>query len=339
MKMWFENYKAKKWTQKTISRNMKTVTPVDCEQYIHDLDKTALTALKKIPLLDTICAKILSIMNDRQNTIINMSTKIHITEKQLPKIYAMVESICKKIGIEMPDLYLELNREPNAYTYGTEKFTIIIHSGLIECLQDDELYAVLAHECGHIACKHGLYHTIGGIVLSGGSIGLHELAGYLNTKGIAGAIAGNVVAAVDGALELAFFHWFRCSELSADRVAVICCGSADPVIETMMRLAGGTTHIDSEIDKNLFIEQASDYRQITEKNIVNKGLEFLLTKNNTHPLLAVRAYEAQQFANSDEFKKIASEQTYNPLPQQASPNIDKMLSSLIGEKESYEKDD
>ena len=171
--MWFENYKAKKWTQKTISRNLKTVTPVDCEQYIHSLDKSALVALKKIPLLDTICAKLLSVMNDIQNTIINMSTKIHITEKQLPKIYLMVQSICKKIGIDMPELYLELNRQPNAYTYGTEKFTIVIHSGLIECLQDDELYAVLAHECGHIACKHGLYHTIGGMVLRGGLIGLN----------------------------------------------------------------------------------------------------------------------------------------------------------------------
>lgn len=303
--MWFENYKAKKWTQRTIRKNLKTVTPVDCEKYIHSLDKSALVALKKIPLLDTICAKLLSIMNDKQNTLINMSTKIHITQKQLPKIYAMVESICKKIGIDMPELYLELNREPNAYTYGTEKFTIVIHSGLIECLQDDELYAVLAHECGHIACKHGLYHTIGGMVLSGGAIGLSELSNYLNTKGVVGAIAGNVVSAVDSALELAFFHWFRCSELSADRVAIICCGSAEPVIETMMRLAGGTVHIDSEIDKELFISQATDYQQSVEKDIINKGLEFLLTKNDTHPLLAVRAYEACKFANSEEFKNIS----------------------------------
>lgn len=303
--MWFSDYKAKRWTQNIVKKNLKSTNPIDCEQYIHNLDKTALVALKKIPLLDTICAKLLSIMNDKQNTIINMSTKIHITEKQLPKIYRMVQSICCKIGIDMPELYLELNREPNAYTYGTEKFTIIIHSGLIECLQDDELYAVLAHECGHIACKHGLYHTIGGMALSGGAIGLHELSNYLNTKGVVGAIAGNVVSAVDSALELAFFHWFRCSELSADRVAIICCGSADPVIETMMRLAGGTRHIDSEIDKDLFIAQAANYQQSTEKDIVNKGLEFLLTKNNTHPLLAVRAYEAQKFASSDDFRKIA----------------------------------
>lgn len=292
--------------KKTIRRNMKTISPVNCERYIHTLDKNALVALKKIPLLDTICAKLISVMNDRQNTIINMSTKIHITEKQLPKIYIMVESICKKIGIDMPELYLELNREPNAYTYGTEKYTIVINSGLIECLQDDELYAVLAYECGHIACKHGLYHTIGGMVLSGGVIGLNEIANYLSTKGIGGAIVGNVVSAVDSALKLAFFHWYRCSELSADRVAIICCGSAEPVIETMMRLAGGTVHIDSEIDKELFISQANEYQQSMENDIINKGLEFLLTKNDTHPLLAVRAYEAQKFADSDEFKSIVN---------------------------------
>lgn len=302
--MWLKEQKAKKWTKKVINRNLKTTTPIDCEKYIHSLDKTALAALKKIPLLDTVCGKVLSIMNDKQKTIINMSTMIHITQKQLPKIYVMVQSICNKIGIEMPELYLKLNREPNAYTYGTEKFTIVIHSGLLECLEDDEVYAVLAHECGHIACKHGLYHTIGGMVLSGGAIGLQELADSLSGKGMWSTVASNVITAVDSTLELAFYHWYRCSELSADRIAVICCGGADPVIETMMRLAGGTTHIDSEIDKDLFISQATDYQQSMGKNVINKSLEFLLTKDDTHPLLAVRAYEAQKFANSIEFNNI-----------------------------------
>jgi len=300
----FEKQKAKRWTKRIVEKNLKTKKPVDCEQYIHNLDRNALIALKKIPLLDTICAKILSIMNDKQNNLINMSSKIHITEKQLPNIYNMVKSICHKIGIDMPELYLDLNREPNAYTYGTEKFTIIINSGLLECLEDDEVYAVLAHECGHIACKHGLYHTIGGLVLSGGSMGLHELGNYLNTKGILGGMVGNIVSAIDSTLELAFYHWYRCSELSADRVAVICCGSAEPVIETMMRLAGGTTHIDAEINKELFMMQATSYQKNIEENKIDRALEFLLTKNDTHPLLSVRAYEAKQFEKSDKFKKL-----------------------------------
>ena len=305
--MFFREQKAKRWTKKQINKNLNVRTPIDCEQYIHSADRTALAALKKIPLLGTVCSKILSFMNDRQVNIINMSSMIHITEKQLPKIHIMVKSICKKIGIDMPELYLMLNREPNAYAYGTENYTIVIHSGLLECFEDDEIYAVLAHECGHIACQHMLYHTVARLVLGGGKIGLHELGNMLIGKGLVGNIVNGAISAVDSALELALYHWYRCSELSADRVAIICCGSATPVIETMMRLAGGTTHIDSEIDRELFISQAENYQQITTESKVNKALEFLLTKDNEHPLLAVRAYEAQQFAASEEFESIIKE--------------------------------
>ena len=153
-------YKSKKWVKQIINKNSKEITPIDYQKYIDKTDKVALTALKAIPLFDKACSKVLSLMNEPQRHIFDMSNKIRITEKQLPKVYYMVKSICNKIGIEMPDLYLELNREPNAYTYGTEKIAITIHSGLLECLEDDELYAVLAHECVHIVCKHVLYHTI-----------------------------------------------------------------------------------------------------------------------------------------------------------------------------------
>lgn len=302
--MFFREQRAKRWTKKQINKNLNICTPINCERYLHSADRAALEALKKIPLLDTVCSKILSILNDRQVNIINMSSMIRISEQQLPKIYIMVQSICNKIGIEMPELYLVLDREPNAYAYGTEKHTIVIHSGLLECLEDDEIYAVLAHECGHIACNHMLYHTVAKLVLGGGQIGLHELGNMFTGKGLVGNIVGGAITAVDSALELALYHWYRCSELSADRVAVLCCDSASPVIETMMRLAGGTTHIDSEINKELFIAQAKDYKQIIEESKVNKVLEFLLTKDNEHPLLAIRAYEAQQFALSEEFKDI-----------------------------------
>ncbi len=301
--MLFKGRKAKRWTKKQIKKNLKA-KPIDCEQYIHSTDKTALAALKKIPLLETVCGKLLSILNDTQNNIINMSSKVHITQKQLPKIFLMVKSICNKIGIDMPELYLELNRNPNAYVYGYNNYTIVITSGLLECFEDDEIYAILAHECGHIACKHGFYYTIASMALGGGAIGLHELSEVLKDKGISGSLLSGVLSIVDSSLELALYHWHRCSEFSADRVAAICCGSATPVIETMMRLAGGITHVNSQINKDLFISQAEDYQKMISKSKINKTLEFLITKNHTHPLLSVRAYEIQQFTKTKEFKSL-----------------------------------
>ncbi len=295
----FRQLKAKRWVKKIVKKNQSQTQPIDCEKYIHPTDRITLAALKKIPLFDTLCSKVLSVLNEPQRNIIDMSSKVHITEDQLPRVYYMVQSICTKLGIDMPNIYLKLDREPNACTYGTEQISITINSGLLECLEDDELYAVLAHECGHIACKHVLYHTIGAFILDGSSMGLHKLENVLN-KGLIGSI---VTTAVDSALELAFYHWQRCSELSADRVAVMCCESAIPVIESMMRLAGGTTHIDSEIDRDLFIAQAEEYQRLTADNKINKGLEYWLTRGNTHPLIAVRAYEAKKWAATEEFSK------------------------------------
>lgn len=295
----WKQLKAARWAKQIVRKNQRQATPIDCEKYIHKTDRVTLAALKKIPLFDTMCSKVLSVLNEPQRNIIDMSSKIHVTEYQVPKVFYMVQSICNKIGIEMPNIYLELNREPNAYTYGTEQISITINSGLLECLEDDELYAVLAHECGHIACRHVLYHTIGNFLLYGGSMGLHKLESVLN-KGIIGSL---VTTTVDSALELAFYHWQRCSELSADRVAVMCCESAEPVIESMMRLAGGTTHISVEIDTDLFIAQAEEYKKLTEEDKVNKALEFWMTRGYTHPLLAVRAYEAKKWAESEEFRQ------------------------------------
>ena len=110
--MMLKKLKAVRWTKKQINANLKIATPINCEAYIHDADRKALLALKKIPLLDKFCSKALSVINDTQRNIIDMSSKVHITEKQLPKIHTMVKSICNKIGIDMPELYLELNRDP-----------------------------------------------------------------------------------------------------------------------------------------------------------------------------------------------------------------------------------
>lgn len=292
--------KATRWTKKRIKINLKATKPIDCTKYVHPADKNALDALKKIPLHDVICKKAMSFINEAADRLSCMSSMIHITEKQLPRVYRMVESISRKLGIEVPELFLEWSGDPNAYTFGVEKYSIVITSGLLDCLEDDEIYAVLAHECGHIVCNHVLYQTIGRILLSGSSKGLKSLSEKI--PGLVGALVDGAVSTLDSALELAFFRWMRCSELSADRIAAICCGSATPVVEAMMRLAGGTVHLSSEIDTELFVSQAEEYHQMMSDSKANKLLAYWLNKGNTHPVYAVRAYDARQFAASEEFK-------------------------------------
>ncbi len=288
----FEKYKSKKWTQRIIKKNLQCNAPVEFSKYAHETDKKALETLKKIPFFDILCGKFIEFFNEPIIKISNMSNCVRISKEQLPKIYQMVESICKKLGINVPELYLSLNREPNAGTTGCKNYAIIINSGLLECLEDDEIYAVLAHECGHIACDHVLYHTMGKLILTGGEIGISFLDG-----GLIGKI-------ISMPLKLAFFNWMRCSEFSADRAAMVCCENSKPVVETMMRLAGGTTNIGTQIDTEQFIAQTQEYKQLMNTSKLNKTLEFLMTYDYTHPLLSVRASEALTWEKTQQFKNI-----------------------------------
>ena len=265
--------------------------PANPQDYLHDADRRALRDLKRIPIFDKICSKFIQLFDEKIFGITDMASKIRLSEEQVPRIYNMLPGICEKLGIkEVPPLYLELNRDPNAYTYGDKKPSITVTSGLLECLTDEEIYAVLAHECGHIACQHVLYHTMGQVILNGGL----ELLG-------SGSL---ITAAVASSLKLAFYYWMRCSEFSADRAAVICCGKSEPVVQTMMRLAGGTSHIGDEIDRELFIAQADDYQDLRNSSKLNKLIEFCVISNQTHPLLSVRAYEARNWLESEQYQNV-----------------------------------
>ena len=132
--------------------------------FIHPEDAAALEALKAIPGLSKIVKSVMDIGVEQLQTGLNLATKIHLSSQQLPQYYNLLPPICEQLGIEEPDFFLEMTPEPNAYAFGDTQTAITITSGLVELMTRDELRAVIAHECGHIACHHMLYHTVAAIL-------------------------------------------------------------------------------------------------------------------------------------------------------------------------------
>ena len=89
-----------------------------------------------------------------------MAEKIRLSPTQIPGLYNKLPTICRKFNIAEPDFYLEMNPLPNAYTTGGKQTFLVVTSGLLEIGKDEELTAVLAHECGHILCRHVFYRTV-----------------------------------------------------------------------------------------------------------------------------------------------------------------------------------
>lgn len=301
--MIFKTLKAKAWTSAQIRKNNKTL-PINCEQVIHPQDKATLDSIKKIPFFEQVCSKALSITHDQKIDAFTKTDCVEISPKQFGKIYKMVKSICVKIGIAMPKLYVKLDGKAEIITLGTSTFSIVIHSGMLDKYYDDELYIILSHECGHIACKHALYHSAIRFILNGGELGLKELGNTLNMGGLLGSLVGGAVSLSEEAIEALFLNWLKASELSADRIAIICCNGEKKLVETLMLLEGASRHTVAKVDKKAFIDQAVDYEKELEKNKLNKAFEFFSSKTKETPMLASRLNEAQKFATSDEFKEI-----------------------------------
>ena len=260
---------------------------LDYKLYLHDSDKAAMAALKVIPGFSQVMKAFMKIWSEQQLRLINMSTNLRLNERQMAKYYNMLPPICEKLGIDVPELFVELDVHPNAYTYGDTKPFIVITSGLFETLPDELIPTVLAHECGHIACHHTLYTTMGRAILNGASAfvsGLGNIALY--------------------PIQLAFAYWMRCSEFSADRAAIICDGSAEKSTEVMMRFAGYDKDIMADANVEAFMEQALEYKNLVDNNAWNKTLEFILFQNYDHPLNAIRAYEGREWEKTELYKNI-----------------------------------
>lgn len=274
----------------------------DSELYMHDLDKKAFAALNQFPMFVKLQEAYIANVDEKASKIEYLSTAIRLSDKQLPEIYNLLPPICVKLGIEMPDLYMvqsENKKDLNAFTIGITQPFICVTSELVKQVPSEMISSVIAHECGHIACKHYLYHSLArnftnGITQSPLSK-IPSIRKYLSQ-----------------ALIKSLLFWDRCSELSADRAAILCDGSSDKTVDMLLKIHG----FDDNINRDEFIKQAFDLKDFVNDSTSNKIMEQMIVQWNSHPLLATRAYECYDWANSEQFKEIITG-TYTVKSHQA----------------------
>ena len=262
----------------------------NAELYMHDLDRKAFAALNKFPKFVKLQEAYIANVNEKAAKIEFLSTAIRLSDKQMPEIYNLLPPICQKLEIDIPDLYMvqsENKKDLNAFTGGITKPFVCVTSELVKQLPPEMVSSVIAHECGHIACKHYLYHSL--------------------ARNFANGIASSPLSKIPAirkylskTLITALLFWDRCSELSADRAAVLCDGTSDKTVDMLLKIHG----FDENINRDEFIKQALDLKDFVNDSKSNQMMEQMIVQWNSHPLLATRAYECYDWANSVQFKGI-----------------------------------
>jgi Zn-dependent protease with chaperone function len=257
-------------------KQLKTFPGLTAGDFQHPDDVAATEALRSVPGLDTLISKVMEYGFERVYYLENMAANVRVTPRMFERLHRSLGWGCKILGVEEPELYLQVDPTPNAFTYGHTRPFIVLTTGLVDMLDDEERFFVIAHELGHIKAGHVLY-----TVMARNIAAIVQLIGQA-TLGL-GSLLGQ-------GLVMALYDWYRKAELTADRAGLLCVQDMDPCIRTFMKLAGGASRLYAEMDQGEFLRQIRAYED-ADRSGLNRAYKVLLTAFRTHPFPILRAKE------------------------------------------------
>ena len=273
---------------------MATYPGISSEAFRHPLDRQAEQSLRNVPGFNLVASKFVEFIYERPQLVYLMGNSIQAGPRQYATIYGMFRECVRDLDIyPEPTLFISQNPQVNSYALGQEHPYIVVNTGLLDLLNEDEIKTVLAHELGHIKCGHTILIQMAMWVMNAASV-IGEM-----TFGL-----GNIIS---NGLIVAFYEWRRKAELSSDRAALLVMDHPRTVMTTMMKIAGGSNKFINECSLDEFIKQSENYRNLDEDglNQIYKALMYLGVNGMlSHPFPVERIHYLQEWSNSIEYQDI-----------------------------------
>jgi len=266
---------------------VRAVLPgISSRAWEHPADRGALVALRRLKGFDTVVRTISGLVNERTMRLIALGSAVRVDDRQFPQLHHLLGDVGRVLDAgELPDLYVAGDPVPNAYTIGMKAPFIVLTSGLVDLLEEDELRFVVGHELGHALSGHALYQTLLDRLL--------QLSGVLGAIPLGGLGVRVIIAAL--------MEWSRKAELSADRAGLLATQDPAAALRVHMQLASGG-HLD-QLDTTSFLAQGREYQQSDLRDSVLKAL---LVERTTHPFAVVRAIELRSWVDSGQYTAYLS---------------------------------
>lgn len=158
-----------------------------------------------------------------------VGTSVRIHEAQHPQLFAVVKRCAAALGLPMPLVFVREDYQVPVLAVGLgEPYSLIVSSNWIDHFTEDELTFMVGRELGHIASGHTRFTSL------------------LSINGNENAI-----------VSLVFGAWLRKSELTCDRVGLLCCGSLDAATRAIA--VASFSHFAREIDHEAFARQHREF--------------------------------------------------------------------------------
>lgn len=256
---------------------------MEARMIMHPSDAKAIETLRSLKGFDMLTRLAMEYGYERLIRGENLGEMVHVTKDNFPKVYQPFREVVRSVDIAMPELYIYNDPVMNAYTYGDTNPFVAVSSSVIEKLSQEELKSVLAHECGHILCRHTLYNTM--------------LAILVDTSLALALISESLLMPIYAGLR----YWSRCSEFSADRCAAAVVGERTFQMENLKMTCGL-----AEVQGSPYqlVEQAREYEQHRTGSLWDRAQQTLRTLFYTHPQSCQRALEIDRWKYSWQYRQL-----------------------------------
>jgi len=249
----------------------------------HPADRAALSALRKLPAFDEVLKKLFGLFGEKPVRLAFQANAVRCSPTQFPRVHRLYGEAAEVLHAPaVYPVYVSQTPVVNAGAYGMDKPFIIVNSGMLLLLDDDELRFILGHELGHILSGHVLYTTMMVILVQ------------LAERGFP------VVGLAARAILFALLEWYRKAELSADRAGSLAVQDPEVGMRVMMKLAGGGAMTETDLPE--FIRQADEYR--AGGDLADQVFKVLNLLGATHPFPVLRVAEMRDWFQSGDYDRI-----------------------------------
>jgi Zn-dependent protease with chaperone function len=270
----------------------KLLTGIRPGAFQHTADREALRKLDQLPGMQLLLRKVSGSYIENTLRMLNMSHNIRVSEKQFPQVHNLFREACDILDIpELPEIYISTAYIPNAYSFGMEKYTVTLLSGVLDLLNEDELLFVIAHELSHIKCNHMMYKT------------LLYLLSYVGTEVF--GMFFKVAAITFFPIEMALRSWERKAEFTCDRGGLLVVQNAEVAKTAMAKLSGFSKSLKTHVNIDEILKQGDELHSMDEQLFV-RVMKMYHTAFRSHPFPIVRIKELHNWSQSNQYHRILS---------------------------------
>jgi len=300
------------------TRSQRTAFPgISSRAYEHPADRAALVALRSVPGFDVLIKGMFGFFSERRLRMMFLGSAVRVDERQFAGVHALFLDAARILDIEKPpELYVSQDPMVNAWTLGLDHPFVVVSTGTLDLLDDDELRVVLGHELGHVLSGHALYSSVLFTLMRISGVGTFIPLGNLGLR----------------AIVMALKEWYRKAELSCDRAGLLVSQDPGAVTRVHMKMAGGARV--SDMDLQSFLAQAEEYESTGD---AREGvIRILNLMNATHPFAVLRALEIKRWVESGDYERILSGAYPNRADDPRTSFVDEVKAAAASYKHSFD---